>query len=141
VCISHNLFDEHSHINFYTMTAPHSDSVDASGKSWTSSIKNAGPRPEGDSRRSADKYDNIHTLTYWNQGHVRHEKDGVAFSISRRCIGKSHSLGHSSHFRHFRRVSGRTDPARLDAGDFKLSAEDAARLRKLIKENREGSQS
>jgi len=78
-----------------------------------------------------------------SKGHVRHEKDGAAFVY----VPTLHpEKATRSAIRHLVQTFFDGSPARavtalLDTPDFKLSAEDAARLRKLIKENREGSQS
>jgi len=76
------------------------------------------------------------------KGHVRHEKDGSRFIY----IPTLHpEKATRSAIRHLIQTFFDGSPARavtalLDAGDFKLSAEDAASLRKLIKENREGAE-
>jgi predicted transcriptional regulator len=74
------------------------------------------------------------------KGHVRHEKDAARFIYFPTVHPEKATR---SAIRHLIRTFFDGSPARavtalLDAGDFKLSADDAARLRQLIKENQEG---
>jgi predicted transcriptional regulator len=77
------------------------------------------------------------------KGHVRHEKDGARFVFVPTLHPEKATRSAIRHLvqTFFDGSAARAVTALLDTADYKLSAEDAARLRKLIKENREGSQS
>ena len=77
-----------------------------------------------------------------SKGHVRHEKDGVRFVYVPTLHPEKATRSAMRHLvqTFFDGSAARAVTALLDTGDFKLSAEDATRLRKLIKETREGGQ-
>ena len=74
------------------------------------------------------------------KGHVRHEKDGARFVYLPTLHPEKATKSAVRHLvkTFFDGSAARAVTALLDSEDLKLSAEDAARLRKLIKDSREG---
>jgi BlaI family transcriptional regulator, penicillinase repressor len=76
------------------------------------------------------------------KGHIRHEKDGARFVYLPTLHPEKATKSAIRHLiqTFFDGSAARAVTALLDSSDLRLSAEEAVRLRKRIKENREGAQ-